>query len=95
MKKTTIDFYKKQLHKYGITSILIALKVFEGIEEFEECEKIISMIKSHNEIANDCLPTQFEDVDIRSFNAKQFSIIANNSRKLVDNVLNDYNYWIN
>lgn len=42
---TTTTHYSKAMYKYGILTILIVLRRLEQEEQYEECDKIVTMIK--------------------------------------------------
>jgi len=55
--ETSVDYYRIQLFKFGIITLINVLEYFEFDENYEECYKIISAIKKQEKRLDIKLPT--------------------------------------
>lgn len=56
--ESTTEWYRIQLFKFGIITLINVLEYFEFEENYEECYKIISAIKIQEEFLGVALPTE-------------------------------------
>lgn len=56
--ETSTEWYRIQMYKYGIITLINLLEHFEFEESYEECYKIISAIKIQEEFLGVALPTE-------------------------------------
>lgn len=54
--------YTECLYQYGYYSLLCLMDEYEQNEMYEECSVIIDVIREHNELMNDNLPTRKDDM---------------------------------
>lgn len=60
VRRTT---YEDALYKYGVMTLCYLIKEFERKENYEECQLVVDVIREHNLMMFDDLPTRYEDCE--------------------------------
>lgn len=81
---TTVQHYRLYMFSYGIISVLMVMKRFEKLEQFEECQKIIDAIREQEKRLEIKL---FTEINLESINdvKKSYQYFALTGKNIINN----------